>query len=152
MRALVQRVSQARVRVDDEVVGDIGLGLVVLVGITHTDGIVEVDWMARKLVGLRAFEDQSGRMNLSAAGAGGAIMLVSQFTLYADLTRGMRPGFDLAAPATLAEPLYDALVERVAAQVPTATGRFGATMQVELVNEGPVTLWLERGAAVRERV
>ncbi len=144
MRALVQRVAGARVRVDREVAGEIGSGLCVLVGVTHEDGAKAARLMASKLWGLRIFEDADGKMNLSVADTGGEMLCVSQFTLYGDTSRGRRPSWAAAAPGPVAEPLVEALVaelRRLGAGV--ATGRFGARMQVELVNDGPVTVLIE---------
>jgi D-tyrosyl-tRNA(Tyr) deacylase len=144
MRLVVQRVSRAAVRVGSETVGAIGPGAVVLVGIGGGDSQELVDRMADKLLGLRYFEDDAGRTNRSIAEAGGSLLLISQFTLYADLRRGRRPGFTDAAQPEIAAPL----VERFAARLreggaEVATGRFGASMAVELVNEGPFTLVLD---------
>jgi D-tyrosyl-tRNA(Tyr) deacylase len=144
MRLIVQRVLQAAVRADGEVLGQIGPGSVVLVGIGVRDDAAVVERMADKLVGLRYFPDAEGRSNLTIADAGGSLLVVSQFTLYADLRRGRRPGFTDAALPDVAEPL----VERFAARLRDAghaveTGRFGAEMQVELLNDGPFTLILD---------
>ena len=143
MRAVCQRVSRARVTVDGEVVGEIGHGWAVLLGVGPNDDEAAAARVADKIAGLRVFEDEAGKMNLSVLDAGGAVLLVSQFTLYADLSRGRRPGFTGAAPPAVAEPL----VARVAALLrerglPVATGRFGAMMDVELTNHGPVTIVL----------
>ena len=144
MRAVVQRVSEARVAIDGEVVGEIGHGLLVLLGITHGDTPEQAEWLADKIVGLRVFRDDEDKMNRSVADVGGGVLVVSQFTLYGDCRKGRRPSFVGAAPPELAEKLYGGFVEAVKAQgVPTATGRFGAMMQVELVNDGPVTLILD---------
>lgn len=141
MRAVVQRVSRARVQVAGEPVGEIGAGLCVLVGVTHTDGPPEVERMATKLANLRLFADDAGVMNRSVVEAGGAVLLISQFTLYGDTSRGRRPSWSAAAPGAHAEPLLDALVARLQSYGLTiATGRFGADMDVELVNDGPVTV------------
>jgi D-tyrosyl-tRNA(Tyr) deacylase len=141
MRALLQRVSQARVRIDGETVGEISRGLLILVGITASDSPEQAEWLADKVVGLRIFEDDAGKMNRDLIEVGGAALIVSQFTLYGDCRKGRRPSFIEAAPPALAVPLYAAFVDAVRARgVPTATGRFGAMMQVELVNDGPVTL------------
>ena len=141
MRAVLQRVRQARVRVGDEVTGEIGRGLLVLLGVAHGDTPAQARWLAEKVVGLRIFQDDDGKMNRDVSEAGGGVLVVSQFTLYGDCRKGRRPSFiDAAGPET-AIPLYEAFVNTVRAQgVPTATGRFGAMMQVELVNDGPVTL------------
>lgn len=144
MRACVQRVSEARVCVDGEVVGQIQTGLVVLLGVGHEDGAAEVEWLADKVIGLRVFEDDAGKMNRSIAEAGGAMLVVSQFTLYGDCRRGRRPSFTEAAPPELAKRLYEAFVARVrAAGIKVATGKFREHMQVSLTNDGPVTLWID---------
>jgi D-tyrosyl-tRNA(Tyr) deacylase len=141
MRAVVQRVSQARVLVDQEVLGQIGRGLLVLLGVTGTDTDEQARWLADKIVGLRIFNDAGGKMNCGLAEVGGGVLVVSQFTLYGDCSKGRRPSFVDAAPPEKAIPLYEAFVNAVRALgVPTATGRFGAMMQVELTNDGPVTL------------
>jgi D-tyrosyl-tRNA(Tyr) deacylase len=144
MRLVVQRVERASVRSGDELLGEIGSGAVVLAGIGIEDTDVIVDRMADKLIGLRYFEDADGRTNLAIADAGGALLVVSQFTLYADLRRGRRPGFTAAALPDLAEPLVDRFVRRLRdAGLRVETGRFGAEMAVELVNDGPFTLVLD---------
>ncbi|HEY7846694.1 MAG TPA: D-aminoacyl-tRNA deacylase [Candidatus Limnocylindria bacterium] len=144
MRLVVQRVSRAAVRVDGQVVGEIGRGAVVLLGIGAGDDDELADRMADKLAGLRYFPDADGRTNLTLADAGGSFMVISQFTLYADLRRGRRPGFTDAALPDAAEPLVDRFVARLrAAGHEVATGRFGAMMSVELVNDGPFTLVLD---------
>jgi D-tyrosyl-tRNA(Tyr) deacylase len=141
MRAVLQRVTEARVRIEREVVGEIGRGLLVLLGVTATDTLEQARWLADKVVGLRIFGDDAGKMNLDVTEAGGGVLVVSQFTLYGDCRKGRRPSFIEAAPPEIAIPLYEAFIAAVQAQgVPTATGRFGAMMQVELVNDGPVTL------------
>lgn len=144
MRLVVQRVSRASVQTGDKTVGSIGPGAVVLVGIGAADTPAIVDRMADKLLGLRYFEDDAGRTNLSIAEAGGGLLVVSQFTLYADLRRGRRPGFTDAAAPELAAPLVDRFAARLRdAGRDVATGRFGASMTVELANEGPFTLLLD---------
>jgi D-aminoacyl-tRNA deacylase len=143
MRLVVQRVTRAAVRSDGELLGEIGAGAVVLAGIGHDDTPEIVDRMADKLIGLRYFEDADGRTNVAIGDAGGALLVVSQFTLYADLRRGRRPGFTAAALPELAVPLVDRFVERLRASVPVETGRFGAEMAVELVNDGPFTLVID---------
>jgi D-tyrosyl-tRNA(Tyr) deacylase len=144
VRLVVQRVSRATVRVDEEAVGAVGPGAVVLVGIGSADSPELVHRMADKLLGLRYFEDDAGRTNRSIAEAGGAFLVISQFTLYADLRRGRRPGFTDAAPPEVAGPLMERFAARLReAGVEVATGRFGASMAVELVNEGPFTLVLD---------
>jgi D-tyrosyl-tRNA(Tyr) deacylase len=139
LRALVQRVSRASVTVDGAVTGAIGPGLLVLLGVRRGDGESEADKIARKLLALRIFEDADGRMNLSVGDAGGELLCVSQFTLYGDARKGNRPSFVEAAPPEEAEPLY----ERVRARLGAQGGRFGEHMEVELVNDGPVTIMLE---------
>ncbi len=130
--------------VDGAAIGQIGRGLVVLLGVGHDDGPVEVAWLAEKIVGLRIFEDEAGKMNRSLAEADGAMLVVSQFTLYGDARRGRRPSFTDAAPPELAEQLYLAFVAKVReAGIEVATGKFREHMLVSLVNDGPVTLWLD---------
>ncbi len=144
MRAVVQRVNRAEVEVDREKVGIIGRGLLVLVGIEHGDSAAEVQAMANKLAGLRAFTDAQGKMNLDLAEVGGEFLVVSQFTLAASLARGRRPSFDRAAPPAMAEPLVASLIAQLQASgFRVAGGRFGADMKVRLENDGPVTFWLE---------
>jgi len=144
MRLVVQRVSRARVTIDGEAVDEIGRGLLVLLGVTHGDTPEQAEWLADKVVGLRVFEDDAGKMNRDVIEAGGGVLVVSQFTLYGDCRKGRRPSFVEAAPPAVAVPLYEAFVDAVRARgVPTATGRFGAMMAVELVNDGPVTLILD---------
>jgi D-tyrosyl-tRNA(Tyr) deacylase len=141
MRAVAQRVSSASVTVDGAVVGEIGRGLLVLVGAAHGDRREDAHALADKLVGLRIFADADERMNLSLTDIGGAVLLVSQFTLVADVRKGRRPSFTDAALPDVAAPLLEAMADRiVAAGVPVASGRFGARMAVELVNDGPVTI------------
>ncbi|HEX9191235.1 MAG TPA: D-aminoacyl-tRNA deacylase [Candidatus Deferrimicrobiaceae bacterium] len=146
MRAVVQRVSRAAVTIRGEVVGSIGPGLLALVGIRRGDDEAAGRWLCDKLLRLRVFEDGEGKMNRTVTEAGGGILLVSQFTLYGDVRKGNRPGFDEAAPKEEAEPLYDRMVAhlRDISPVPVATGRFCAEMAVDLVNDGPVTILLER--------
>ena len=145
MRAVVQRVSRAEVRVDGQSVGAIGRGFVVLAGFAPADGEPALAWMAEKLAGLRVFGDAEGKMNLGLAEVGGAMLVVSQFTLYGDATKGRRPSFVGAAPPEQAEALYDRFVGLLRERgVRVETGRFGAMMDVELVGDGPVTLLLER--------
>ena len=144
MRAVVQRVSRAQVAVDGEVVGDIGRGLLVLLGVTHTDDEADADYLAGKIAGLRVFEDENGKMNLDTAAVSGGILAVSQFTLYGDVRRGKRPSFDAAAAPERARQLYEYFVERIRdVGLPCQTGRFQEMMQVELVNDGPVTILLD---------
>ena len=149
MRVLVQRVTEASVRVDDAIVGAIGPGLLLLVGVTTTDGTAEVDHLTGKIANLRIFPDDSGTMNRSArdqlaAGEPVGILVVSQFTLYADTRKGRRPSYVNAAPPPVARPLIDAVVTALQALgFVVATGHFGAKMAVALVNDGPVTIWLD---------
>lgn len=144
MRAVIQRVTHARVIVDAETVGEIGPGLLVLLGVTHSDTAEQARWLAEKIVGLRIFNDADGKMNRDVCEVNGSVLVVSQFTLYGDSRKGRRPSFVDAAPPEVAIPLYEAFINAIKAQgVPTATGRFGAMMQVELVNDGPVTLIVE---------
>ncbi len=144
MRSLIQRVSKASVTVDGGVVGEIGAGLLVLVGVGHDDTSADVRWLADKLVGLRVFNDDAGKMNLSVQDIGGAMLVVSQFTLWGDARKGRRPSYVGAAPPELANRLYQELIAAVADRsVPVATGRFQQHMEVSLVNDGPVTLWIE---------
>lgn len=145
MRAVVQRVSRAKVTVENEIVGEIGRGLLVLLGVAPDDSIEQVRWLAEKIVGLRIFRDDEGKMNRDVAEVGGGVLVVSQFTLYGDCSKGKRPSFIAAARPEIAIPLYEAFINAVKALgVPTAAGRFGADMQVELVNEGPVTVIVEK--------
>ena len=145
MRVVLQRVARARVRVDERVVGEIGPGLLLLTGFAPTDDESALRWMAEKVVGLRIFTDEEGKMNRSVAEAGGAILVVSQFTLYGDARKGRRPSFIEAAPPEIAIPLYERFVAMLRELGrPVQTGEFGAMMEVELVNDGPVTLILER--------
>lgn len=144
MRAVVQRVTQARVIVEQATVGQIDRGLLVLLGVTHDDTAAEAQWLADKIGSLRIFADDAGKMNRDVSEAGGAVLVVSQFTLYGNAQKGRRPSFVAAAPPELAIPLYEAFINGLRALgIPTATGRFGAMMQVELVNDGPVTLILD---------
>lgn len=145
MRALIQRVARAEVRIASRVAGRIGRGAVVLAGFTAVDSSEVVDWMAEKIVGLRIFPDAEGRMNLGLSDVGGSVLVVSQFTLYGDAARGRRPSFVAAARPEQALPLYGQFVAALRGHgVPVETGEFGADMEVELVNDGPVTLWIER--------
>jgi D-tyrosyl-tRNA(Tyr) deacylase len=144
MRAVVQRVTRAQVTVDEKVVGSIGRGLLVLLAVAQADSEADADYLADKIAGLRIFEDEAGKMNLDTASVGGKILAVSQFTLYGDVRRGKRPSFDAAAPPKRARQLYEYFVERIrAAGFTCETGRFQETMQVELVNDGPVTILLD---------
>ena len=144
MKALVQRVKYARVRIADETVGEIGAGLLILLGIGQEDTEKEAAFVADKCANLRIFEDDAGKMNRSLLDTGGGALVISQFTLYGDASHGRRPSFSAAAPPELAEPLYLKFVEFMkAAGVPVETGRFRAEMAVELCNDGPVTIMVE---------
>jgi D-aminoacyl-tRNA deacylase len=144
MRAVVQRVSRAKVTVGDELAGEIKLGLLVLLGVGNEDTPADADYLVEKIVGLRIFEDANGKMNLAAAEVGGAVLAVSQFTLYGDVRRGKRPSFDAAANPALARELYEYFVEKVRASgLRCETGRFQEHMQVELTNDGPVTILID---------
>lgn len=149
MRALLQRVSRAAVRIREQgserLAGRIGRGFVVLVGFTSGDDDSKVAWMAEKIAGLRVFADSDDKMNLSLADVGGAVLVISQFTLYGDAQKGRRPSFIDAARPEQAIPLYESFIGHLRRQgIPVESGEFGAMMDVELVNDGPVTLWLER--------
>jgi D-aminoacyl-tRNA deacylase len=144
MRALLQRVTHASVTVDEQVVGQIGQGLLVLLGVGQNDSEVQVKNLADKIVHMRIFGDEEGKMNRSLLDIGGELLVVSQFTLYADVRRGRRPSFTNAAPPSLAEPLVERFKDAVAAYgLRVANGIFGAHMHVELLNDGPVTVWLD---------
>jgi D-tyrosyl-tRNA(Tyr) deacylase len=148
MRAVVQRVSRAQVAVDGEIVGEVGRGLLVLLGVTHADTEPDADYLAGKIVGLRVFEDENGKMNLDVASISGGVLVVSQFTLYGDVRRGKRPSFDAAAKPERARELYEYFAARIrAAGLPCQTGRFQEMMEVELVNDGPVTILLDSAKA-----
>ena len=145
MRVLLQRVSRAEVRVDGRMTGRIGRGYLLLLGIAGTDDSSGAEWMAEKVGGLRLFPDEQGKMNLALADVGGSVLVVSQFTLYGDASRGRRPSFVDAARPEHARPLYESFTALLRAQgLHVETGEFGAMMEVELVNDGPVTLWIER--------
>jgi|SRR5579862_1362570 len=144
MRAVVQRVSRAQVSVNEQIVGKIERGLLVLLGVSREDSEKDADYLAVKVTGLRIFEDESGKMNLEVASVSGAILVVSQFTLYGDVRHGKRPSFDAAAAPERARELYEYFVERIRASgLVCETGRFQEMMQVELVNDGPVTILLD---------
>src|ERR1043166_9543584 len=144
MRAVVQRVSRAQVTVNGEVTGEIGRGLLVLLGVGKDDAESDADYLAGKITALRVFDDQNGKINLSVADIGGAVLAVSQFTLYADTQKGNRPSFNMAAPPDQARQLYEYFVQRIRATgLRCETGKFQAMMQVELVNDGPVTILLD---------
>lgn len=148
MRAVVQRVSRAKATVSGEIAGEIGRGLLLLLGVGAGDTRADADYLVDKTIGLRIFEDAGGKMNLSVAEVGGAVLVVSQFTLYGDARRGKRPSFDAAAPPEHARKLYEYFVEKIrAAGLRCETGRFQEMMQVELVNEGPVTILLDSAKA-----
>ena len=150
MRVLLQRVTRAAVTVEGAEVAAIGPGLLLLVGFTPGDGEAELSWMAEKVVHLRIFEDEAGKLNRSVLEAGGQLLAVSQFTLYADSGKGRRPSFDAAAPPETARVLFDQFVASLRARgIPTQAGVFQAHMQVSLVNDGPVTIWLDRPPAGR---
>lgn len=146
MRVVLQRVSRGEVRIDGEAVGRIGKGHVLLVGFAGDDGAEQVEWMADKVVGLRVFADDEGKMNLSLEDVGGELLVVSQFTLYGDTRKGRRPSFVHAAAPEVAIPLYESFVDALRSRGVSRveTGEFGAMMEVDLVNDGPVTLLLER--------
>ncbi len=148
MRALIQRVTEAGVRVDGRIVGAIGPGLLVLAGVANGDGPEDREWLARKIVALRIFQDAAGVMNRSVQDVGGEILAVSQFTLFASTRKGNRPSWSAAAPPELAQPAFDAFVATLAAALgrPIATGVFGADMAVALVNDGPVTISIDSRA------
>ena len=144
MRAVVQRVSHAKVTVDNEVTGSIEGGLLVFLGVSKEDSQAQADYLAVKIAGLRIFEDEEGKMNRAVSEAGGAVLVVSQFTLYGDVRRGKRPSFDEAAPPKQAEELYQYFVQALRRKgLRCETGRFQAMMQVDLVNDGPVTILLD---------
>jgi len=148
MRAVVQRVTRASVSVDGQVIGAIGPGLVVLLGVAHGDGDAEARWLAKKIANLRIFQDEAGKFNRSALDVGGEALVISQFTLLGDARRGRRPSFAGAAASEVAEPLVDRFAELLRQQgLRVATGRFGAYMLVEIHNDGPVTLVLDRAPA-----
>jgi D-tyrosyl-tRNA(Tyr) deacylase len=148
MRAVVERVSRAKVTVNGWISGEIGMGLLVLLGVGQEDTDTDENYLAEKIAGLRIFEDHDGKMNRSVQEVGGSVLAVSQFTLYGDVRRGKRPSFDAAAPPEHARRLYELFVERICeAGLRCETGRFQEMMQVELVNEGPVTILLDSGKA-----
>ena len=148
LRAVVQRVSRAQVAVNGEITGQIGLGLLVLLGVGRDDANTDATYLVEKIAGLRVFEDAQGKMNLSVQDVGGSVLAVSQFTLYGDVRRGKRPSFDAAAPPEKARQLYEFFVEQIRATgLRCETGRFQEMMKVELVNEGPVTILLDSGKA-----
>jgi len=145
MRVILQRVNRGSVTVDGQTIAEIGRGLVVLLGIGPEDGEEQINYLVKKIANLRIFEDEQGKINRSVLDVGGAVIVVSQFTLYADTRKGRRPSFTDAAPPDIANPLVDRFAEKLAdLGVPTQTGDFGAHMQVSLINDGPVTIILER--------
>ena len=145
MRMLIQRATEARCRIDGEVFSEIGAGMVVLVGIGHDDTAEDIEWLTKKLVQLRIFDDEAGVMNLSLQDIGGEAMLVSQFTLHAMTKKGNRPSWIKAAPESISKPLYEKFVAKVEELLgrSVATGEFGADMKIELTNDGPVTIWID---------
>lgn len=144
MRALIQRVCRATVRVEEQVVGQIDRGLLILLGISDTDGLSDMEYVAEKCVNLRIFEDNQGKMNRSLLDTGGQVLVVSQFTLHADTRKGRRPSFNRAAPPDIAKSMYEQFVQRLRTfGIHTETGVFGAYMQVEIHNTGPVTLMID---------
>ena len=145
MRVVLQRVNQGNVTVEGQTIAEIGQGLVILLGVGPEDGEDQINYLVNKIANLRIFEDHQGKINLSVLDVAGAAIVVSQFTLYADTRKGRRPSFTDAAPPEIASPLVDRFAEKLAALgVPTQTGLFGAHMQVEIHNDGPVTIWMER--------
>ncbi|MCZ2127497.1 MAG: D-tyrosyl-tRNA(Tyr) deacylase [Anaerolineales bacterium] len=145
MRALVQRVSRASVTVEGQIISEIGKGLLILLGVGHSDGETQAQFLAEKIANLRIFEDEQGKTNLSALDVKGEAIVVSQFTLYADTRKGRRPSFLDAALPDLAEPLVERFIQLLRGQgIPTQSGKFGAHMEVEIHNHGPVTIWLEK--------
>ena len=152
MKAVVQRVDEASVTVEGEIVGQIGVGLLILVGVGHDDEEKDAQWLAKKVSHLRIFEDEQGKMNISVKDKGGSILAVSQFTLYGDCQRGRRPSFASAARPEKAEPLFERFVDLVRAEgVECQTGRFQTHMDVRLHNDGPVTLWIDSEQNKRKR-
>jgi D-aminoacyl-tRNA deacylase len=145
MIAVLQRVSEAAVRIEGTVAGQIGRGFLVLLGITHTDTTDDIGWLAKKIASMRVFNDSDGKMNLDLAAVGGGVLLVSQFTLHASTKKGNRPSFVEAARPDVAIPLYEAMIDQLTAELnhPIQTGQFGADMQVSLINDGPVTILID---------
>lgn len=145
MRLIIQRVAEARVEVANEVVGEIGMGLLLLVGIEESDSFTDIEWLCRKVVQLRIFSDEQGVMNRALTDVGGQVLAVSQFTLFASTRKGNRPSWSRAARGDISQPLFNQFVAHLSSQLgqPVATGRFGADMQVHLVNDGPVTLFID---------
>lgn len=145
MIAVLQRVSEAAVRIDGAVAGQIGRGFLVLLGITHTDTTDDINWLSKKIAGMRVFNDEEGKMNLDLAAVQGSVLLISQFTLHASTKKGNRPSFIDAARPDVAIPLYEQMIAQLSADIghPIQTGRFGADMQVSLLNDGPVTIIID---------
>ena len=144
MRLLIQRVSEAKVAVNASTIGSIGTGLLVFIGVSLSDSREDADYLLDKLAGIRIFPDAAGKMNLNIEQAGGSLLVISQFTLFADCRRGRRPSFDQAAPPEQARNLYEYFIEQARRlPVPVETGKFQETMQVELINQGPVTIWMD---------
>lgn len=144
MRAVIQRVKHSSVTVDGKIIGEIGQGLMILLGVTHTDGEKEMNWLVNKIKDLRIFEDAEGKMNLGLEDIKGELLVISQFTLYGNCIKGRRPGFTDAARPDLAEPLYEKFIEKCRSfGIKTECGEFGADMKVELLNDGPVTLIID---------
>ncbi len=145
MIAVIQRVSRASVTIDGQVKGQIGMGFLVLLGVTHTDTVEDVEWLSRKIVGMRVFSDDDDKMNLDLASVGGSILLISQFTLHASTKKGNRPSFIEAARPEVAIPLYEAMIQQLSTDLgqPIQTGEFGADMKVDLLNDGPVTIVID---------
>ena len=145
MIAVIQRVSQATVTIDNQIKGQIGTGFLILLGITHTDSREDIDWLSRKITGMRIFSDEEGKMNLDLAAVGGDILLISQFTLYASTKKGNRPSFTEAARPEVAIPLYETMIAQLSAALGKSiqTGEFGADMKVSLLNDGPVTILID---------
>lgn len=145
MIAVIQRVTEASVTIDNQVKGQIETGFLVLLGITHTDTREDVEWLSKKIVGMRIFSDADGKMNLDLAAVGGTILLISQFTLHASTKKGNRPSFIEAARPEVATPLYEAMIQQLSADLgkPVQTGTFGADMNVSLLNDGPVTILID---------
>lgn len=143
MIALIQRVTQAKVEVDNQIVGEIGQGLLVLLGVQKEDDQVKADRLIEKVLNYRVFSDEEGKMNLNVQQIHGQVLVVSQFTLAADTQKGLRPSFSRGAPPALAEELYDYVVKKCGEKIQTSSGQFAADMQVSLTNDGPVTFWLE---------
>lgn len=145
MRAVIQRVNRATVSVEGEKKGSIGSGLLIFLGVGHSDGQADLDWLTQKIAGLRVFEDEAGKMNCSLLDVGGEALVISQFTLFGSVRKGSRPSFNKAAPPALAESLYEAFVEMLSNRLgkPVPTGVFGAMMDIEAHNDGPVTLTID---------